>query len=189
MWTDVLDFWFGKSDDRAYGTPRSVWFVKDPDFDDRIRSNFLDVHRQAAAGDLDDWQAEPLSCLALTIVLDQFSRNLFRGTPQAFATDDKALYVAEAAIDRGFDRAVLPVQCWFLYLPFEHSENLDRQKQCVRLFETLKNDLHSSETIQYAYQHRDIIERFGRFPHRNSILHRQSTPAEIEFLKQPGSTF
>ncbi|PPT10269.1 Putative transmembrane protein [Geitlerinema sp. FC II] len=188
-WQDVIQFWFGKFESSEYGKPRKQWFVKDRAFDDRVRSQFLDTYSRAASGDLDSWQAEPLSCLALAIALDQFPRNLFRNTPRAFATDNKALHVAETAIDRQFDRQVLPVQRWFFYLPFEHSENLEHQHQSVRLFETLKDDPDSASTLDYADQHRNVIEKFGRFPHRNEILGRESTPAEREFLQQPGSSF
>jgi uncharacterized protein (DUF924 family) len=149
----------------------------------------LSTYRQAAEGKLNHWQEQPLSCLALIILLDQFPRNIFRDRPQAFATDAQALEFAQYAVDRGFDRQLLPVQRWFIYLPLEHSENLEHQQQAVKLFSTLKDDPDSASAIDYACHHLRIIERFGRFPHRNRILGRSTTPQEEEFLKQPGSSF
>ena len=190
---DVLDFWFGKETDPEYGTVRNQWFTKNPDFDDQMRSLFLPHYQQAASGNLDSWQAQPHSCLALIILLDQFPRNAFRDKPQAFATDPLALAVTNFALDRRFDQALLPVLRWFVYLPLEHDENLVNQERSVQLFLALKDeypkDPHSVDTYNYALRHRDIIARFGRFPHRNGILGRKSTPAEIEFLQQPGSSF
>ncbi|WP_293036689.1 DUF924 family protein [Moorena sp. SIO1F2] len=186
---EILNFWFGKPDEPDYGKSRKVWFTKNPDFDQEMRSRFLDIYQQAAAGELDNWQTSPYSCLALIILFDQFPRNMFRGQPQAFATDSKALSTAQYAVDRGFDKELLPVQRWFIYLPFEHSENLEHQRYCVELFSTLKDDPDSASTINYAYRHLEVIERFGRFPHRNKILGRVNTPEEEEFIKLPGSSF
>ncbi|MBE0619043.1 MAG: DUF924 domain-containing protein [Burkholderiales bacterium] len=186
---EVLDFWFGPADSAEYGKPREAWFKKDQAFDDAIRARFLHLHRQAADGQLQSWQAAPDSMLALIVVLDQFSRNLFRGTARAFAADAQALATAQSAVGRGFDRLLLPVQRWFIYLPFEHAENLALQRQCLDLFEGLRGDPDSSGSIDYARRHFEIIERFGRFPHRNAALGRVSTPEEVEFLKQPGSGF
>jgi uncharacterized protein (DUF924 family) len=146
-------------------------------------------YTQAQAGNLDSWKNSPQSCLALILLLDQFPRHMFRGTPQAFATDWQALSAAQYAIAQGYDRELLPVQRWFIYLPFEHSENLDHQNQSVSLFEQLSDDPDSADTIQYAIRHRKVILRFGRFPHRNAILGRVSTAQEEEFLQQPGSSF
>ena len=187
--SEVLAFWFGSPDSRDYGQPHKAWFIKNPAFDQEIRDRFLSTHDQAAAGELDHWQTSAEGCLALLIILDQFSRNLFRDTPRAFAADDKAVAIAQQAIDQGFDQQHLPVQRWFIYLPFEHSENLAHQEQAIALFEALRDDPASASTIQYAYQHHDVIQRFGRFPHRNKILGRDSTAEELEFLKQPGSSF
>lgn len=188
-WQDVLHFWFGTPDSPDYGQPRKAWFVKDPEFDARVRSQFLRTYERAAAGECDDWQRQPHSCLALLVVLDQFPRNLFRGTPRAFATDDRALEIAERAIAQNFDAMVLPVQRWFVYLPLEHCEDIDRQNHAVAKFETLRDDPDSASAIDYARRHRQVIEQFGRFPHRNDILGRDSTPEEQAFLQQPGSRF
>lgn len=185
----VLDFWFGQSKQASYGQPRQIWFIKNLEFDQEVRTRFMPDYTQAQAGNLDSWKNSPQSCLALILLLDQFPRHMFRGTPQAFATDWQALSAAQYAIAQGYDRQLLPVQRWFIYLPFEHSENLDHQNQSVSLFEQLSDDPDSADTIQYAIRHRKVILRFGRFPHRNAILGRVSTAQEEEFLQEPGSSF
>jgi uncharacterized protein (DUF924 family) len=185
--TDILDFWFGNPDTPAYGKPQPFWFEKQPDFDEELRSRFLPDYQKAAEGFLNDWIDSPHTCLALILLLDQFPRNIFRGTPQAFATDWEALSTAQHAISQGYDRELLPVQRWFIYLPFEHSENIEHQRRCVKLFQQISHDPASTGAIEYAFRHMEIIERFGRFPHRNIILGRTSTPEEKEFLLQPGS--
>lgn len=181
---EVLSFWFGDKLEM-----RKEWFTKNPDFDSEVRSRFLPLYEQAASNQLDDWSNSPESCLALIIVLDQFPRNMFRDTPRSFATDAKALGIAKDAIAQQFDQQVSPVQRFFLYLPLEHSENLDDQNESVRLFEQFKGNPELEEVYDYALRHRAVIEQFGRFPHRNQILDRSSTAEEIEFLKQPGSSF
>lgn len=188
----VLRFWFGaaESEDTSYAKRRKFWFGKQPDFDAAIRERFLTVYEQAAAGKLDEWQQSPLGCLALVIVLDQFPRNMFRDTAKAFSTDAKALSVAKHAVFQGFDRQLLPIQRIFIYLPFEHSENAADQAQSVELSRQLQGEAAElGDVFDYAVRHQVIIDRFGRFPHRNQILGRESTPEEIEFLKQPGSSF
>lgn len=169
---DVLDFWF--SDEM-----KPHWFAKSDAIDDRIRDDFADTWQAAHQRDLDGWAATPDGALALVIVLDQFPRNMFRGTGQAFASDDIALDHASAAVDSGFDRQIAPERRAFLYLPFEHSEDLLDQTRSVELFESLG----IPDYLDYAVQHHDIIERFGRFPHRNAALDRPDTPDEREFLK------
>ena len=186
---EILEFWFGAPQAPDYGKERSFWFTKNQEFDRQVCDRFLATYTQAATGELDSWQNSPQSCLALLLLLDQFPRNMFRGTPQSFATDAKALAVAKNAVAKGFDQNLLPVQRWFIYLPFEHSENLADQQKCVELFATLTGDPDSAMTIDYALRHKAVIERFGRFPHRNKILGRETTPQEAEFLKQPGSSF
>ena len=187
--TEILEFWFGREGKASHGKPRQEWFSKNPEFDQEMRDRFLYTYQQAADGELDSWKSSANSCLALVILLDQFPRNLFRGQSQAFATDSKALETAQYGISQSYDKEMLPVQRWFFYLPFEHSENLDHQQQAVSLFSTLSNDPDSQSPIEYAHRHLAVIQRFGRFPHRNSILKRESTSEEIEFLKQPGSSF
>jgi uncharacterized protein (DUF924 family) len=172
----VLAFW------RAAGPDK--WFTKDDAFDAEVRDKFLATYDAAAAGKLDHWEATPEGALALVIVLDQFPRNMFRGTARAFAADPLALAAAKHAVARGYDRDLLDVEKQFVYLPFEHSESLADQERACELMKPLGDEL-----LDWAVRHRRIIERFGRFPHRNSILGRESTPEEIEFLKQPGSGF
>jgi uncharacterized protein (DUF924 family) len=189
---DVLGFWFGTpgTEDATYQARRTLWFRKNPDTDHEIRRRFLPLYERAIAHQLDDWQATPEGTLALTIVLDQFPRNMFRDSPQAFASDAQALEVAKGAIARGVDQQLPPVQRFFLYLPLEHSENLDDQHQSVeRSHQLVEACPELADTYEYAIKHQEVIERFGRFPHRNAILGRETTPEETEFLKQPGSSF
>lgn len=185
---DILTFWF-EDPTGLKAKNRKVWFSKDPAFDQEIRDRFLAIYKQAAAGQLEHWQETAPGTLALILVLDQFPRNLFRGTPQAFATDAKALSLAQAAIARGFDQALPPIQRWFVYLPLMHSEDLEIQHQCVEVFRQFEHDPEVQSAYPYAIKHLEVIERFGRFPHRNVILGRQNTLEETEFLKQPGSSF
>lgn len=186
---EILGFWFGYPDDAGYGKPRQFWFAQNPEFDREVQTRFQTDYELAASGKLDDWKESPRSCLAFIILLDQFSRNMFRGDAKAFATDPQALLAAKHAVSQGFDREFLPVQRWFFYLPFEHSENLDDQRQAVELYKQLSDYPDCAGAIDYAIQHLKIIERFGRFPHRNKILGRETTPEEAEFLQQPNSSF
>jgi len=186
---EILDFWFGKPDEPDFGKPRKFWFTKNSEFDQDVRTRFLSDYQQAAANQLDEWKTSPQSCLALILLLDQFPRNMFRNQPQAFATDSQALMSAQHAVNCGFDQQLLPIQRWFIYLPFEHSEDLIHQRQCVELYQQLKDYPEMADGINYAVKHLEVIERFGRFPHRNQILGRETTPEEAEFLKQRGSSF
>ncbi|XWK88796.1 MAG: DUF924 family protein [Phormidium sp.] len=186
---EILNFWFGTPDRSNYGKPRDVWFSKNSEFDQQVKTRFLSDYELAASGKLNYWQDHPESCLALIILCDQFPRNMFRDRPKAFATDPQALAFAQYAVEREFDRQFIPVKRWFFYLPFEHSENLEHQRQSLALFEQLRDDLDSVSCIDYAIKHLKIIERFGRFPHRNQILGRETTPEEAEFLKEPVSSF
>ena len=188
----ILDFWFSSADGLAssYSERRRIWFGKDKLVDQDIHQRFSAIYSQAVAGDCKDWQTSPEGCLALILVLDQFPRNMFRGQPKAFESDPQALKITQRAIARGFDRELLPVQRLFLYLPLEHSENRDHQQQAVTLFQALADEHQEfNDTYVYALKHQSVIERFGRFPHRNEILGRPSTPEELEFLKEPGSSF
>jgi uncharacterized protein (DUF924 family) len=188
-WAEVLEFWFGAPGAPEFGRPRASWFQKSDAFDALLRDRFLATHEQAFAGALDPWGERPLSALALAVVLDQFPRNMYRGTPRAFAADPRALALAREVVARGFDEVLLPVQSWFVYLPFEHAEDLDAQRESLRRFERLAIDAAGAGTFTYAMRHYAVIERFGRFPHRNAILGRASTPEEIAFLARPGSSF
>jgi len=188
-WAEVLAFWFGAPDSPEFGRNRKCWFEKSADFDALVRDRFLETYENAAAGKLHAWTARPLAALALVVTLDQFPRNMFRGTARAFATDPLALAVSRGMIASGFDIALLPVQRTFVYLPFEHAEDLDAQREAVWRFERLACETASSSVMTYAMLHYAIVRRFGRFPHRNAILGRESTPDELAFLSRPGSSF
>ena len=185
---EVLEFWFGREDEPGYGEFREAWFRKDPEFDRLIRDRFEPLYEAAAAGDLDGWRENARSCLALVILLDQFPRNMFRGDPRSYAADRKAQEMAQYAVDHALDRELPEFQRMFLYMPFMHSEDLELQRRSVELFRGLGGE-GEADPSSYAVQHMEIIERFGRFPHRNEILGRQTTPEEAEFLTQPGSSF
>jgi len=180
---DVLDFWFA-GDPAAW---RKVWFEKDAAFDTAC-GLFAAALADARAGASDRWTDTPRGTLALIILLDQFSRNLFRNSPEAYAADAQARAIARDAVARGVDQMLGPIERVFLYLPFEHSEDLGDQEQSVRLFGTLRDAL-GEESFQYTERHRDVIRRFGRFPHRNAVLGRVCTPDELDYLAQPGAGF
>jgi uncharacterized protein (DUF924 family) len=186
---DVLAFWFGDPAQSGFGKARTAWFSKDDAFDMRVRDRFRASWDLAHEGRLNDWLGDALPLLAFIVLTDQFPRTMFRGTPQAFATDGLALAAARIAVARGHDRMLSPVQRWFVYLPFEHAEDIAAQRESLRLFAGLAGDADSAGTIDYARRHYDIVERFGRFPHRNAILGRASSDAEAAFLLQPGSGF
>jgi uncharacterized protein (DUF924 family) len=184
---EILDFWFAPGDAHESGE-RDVWFRKDAVFDAQIRERFGDAIAAGLAGAFGDWCATPRGALARVILLDQFTRNAFRDTSMSFAGDERALATTEDAIARGFDRALSPYERWFLYMPFEHSEDVARQERGLAHFEALARD-GLDTPLPYAKKHAEVIRRFGRFPHRNAILGRPSTPEEIEFLRKPGSRF
>lgn len=169
----VVDFW------REAGP--EMWFAKDPAFDGRFRDRFATEYEAAARGELDHWLATPIGALGLLILLDQYPRNSFRGTPRMYATDSLARKVADEAIRRGHDRSVEPAMQIFVYLPLGHSEDLRDQERCVELNKRL-----GEPSLTHAKGHHDIIERFGRFPHRNAILGRTSRPEETKFLAEGG---
>ena len=184
----VLEFWFGVPG--SAGTDRPEWFRKDPTFDDSIRAGFGSLIEQALRGELESWAAAPESALAQVLLLDQFTRNAFRDTPRAFAGDARALAAARAMVGMRLDEALVPRQRAFVYLPFEHAEGIEMQEEAVRLCARLAAEApETASSLDYAQRHRAIIQRFGRFPHRNAILGRRSTVEELEFLKQPGSGF
>lgn len=186
---DILDFWFGPPGSAERDRKRDVWFKSDPAYDALLRDSFLADQQRAAAGEYDFWTSTPEGSLALLLLLDQLPRNLYRDSPQAFATDARARDIAGITVPRGFDQLLPPVWRWFVYLPFEHSERLHDQERSLSLFGALPATPEHDEVKDYAKRHYDVIKRFGRFPHRNAILGRASTPEEIEFLKQPGSSF
>jgi uncharacterized protein (DUF924 family) len=186
---EILDFWFGRESEEGYGEFREVWFTKDPEFDREVRDRFEGAYEKAAAGRLEHWKDEAQSCLALIILLDQFTRNMFRGDPKTYATDDKAREAARHAVEHAYDRELTPYGRLFVYLPFEHSEDLEDQRFSVELFRGLAAEMGAEDLLGYAVRHLEIIERFGRFPHRNEILGRATTPEEAEFLRGPDSSF
>ena len=174
----ILDFWFS-------GAVKPFHFQKNIAFDDTIRERFGSSYEEAFEGKLDDWLLAAKSSLALVIMLDQFPRNMFRNTPQSFGADNKAHAAAKSAINSGFDQELTQEQRVFLYMPFMHSENIEEQERSVELYRMLGIE----NNVKFAVAHYDIIKRFGRFPHRNDILERDSTCEEIAFLKEPGSGF
>jgi uncharacterized protein (DUF924 family) len=186
---EVLNFWFGREGDPEYGQFRNEWFRKDPEFDARVTERFADLYEEAAAGELDGWREDAESCLALVIILDQFPRNMFRGEGRTHAEDDRALESSQYAVEHALDRELPAFQKMFLYMPFMHSENVEDQRRSVELFERLAGEEGAPDVVAYAVTHRDIVERFGRFPHRNEILGRDTTPEEAVFLTKEGSSF
>ena len=193
----VLEFWFGTcgADGAIDPTRRAMWFKSGAQHDDGIRSRFGALHERASRGALDEWAGTARGRLALIVALDQFSRHIHRDTPAAFAQDPAAQKLAVEGIDRGADRALPPAQHVFFYLPLEHAEDKELQRLCVRCFDGLARTVAPEWRkdydgfLDYAQRHRDVIEQFRRFPHRNAVLGRASTAAEKQFLKQPGSAF
>jgi len=182
---EILDFWFGPPDGPDYGQFRKLWFEKSPDVDADMRHRFGALYDRAAAGALDGWEATPRGALALVLLLDQVPRNIFRDTPAAFATDAHALALAKQAIRDGLDTVLMETERMFLYMPFQHSEDLLEQERSLALYDRLGLD----SATEYAHRHYEIIARFGRFPHRNVILGRDTTPEEATFLTEPNSSF
>jgi uncharacterized protein (DUF924 family) len=185
----VLDFWFGAPGSAEHARPREVWFKSTPRFDYDTREALQPLQSAAASGGLDWWADEPDGALALLILLDQVPRNIFRGSPAAYASDSSARAIVAGAYAKGFDRNQPPVRRWFFYMPLMHCEALIDQQRSVSLFEQLRDDLDSRPSIIAAHRHYEIIARFGRFPHRNAILGRESTPEELAFLKESDSAF
>jgi uncharacterized protein (DUF924 family) len=186
---EVLDFWFGREGEPGYGEFREAWFRKDPAFDADVTERFAALYEEAVAGGLDGWRDDARSCLALVIVLDQFPRNMFRGDGRTHAADGVALESSKYALEHALDRELPAFQKMFLYMPFMHSENREDQRRSVELFQLLADEPGAPDVTSYAVGHREIVERFGRFPHRNGILDRETTPEEAEFLKTEGSSF
>lgn len=182
---EVLDFWFGARNAPEFGASRDWWFRKSDATDAAIRSRFGADVEAALAGERDGWAASPRGALALILLLDQFTRNIFRESARAFAGDAQALSLARSLVDRGDNLKLAPVERWFSTMPFEHSEQLLDQYEALHLFEALA-PLGLPDALKWARLHFDVIKRFGRFPHRNAILGRESTPEEIEYLKRHG---
>jgi uncharacterized protein (DUF924 family) len=185
---EVLDFWFSEH-------AKQHWWVKNAAFDEEIRTRFSGAVDEALEGGYSEWTSDSDGALALVILLDQFTRNLFRGSPRSFAGDARALEIAERAIRNHFDEAQPLERRSFLYMPYQHAESLDAQKRAIELFERWVEAHDASSRsdaegdLTFARRHEEIIRRFGRFPHRNAVLGRTSTPEEVAFLKEPGSSF
>ena len=177
---DILDFWFVE-------TLPQQWFQVNEEFDQVIIERFTEPYEMAVRGEFDEWQNNADGALALCILLDQMPRNMFRGTPKAFETDKKALVIAKYALSKGLDQVLSGQKRRFVYLPFEHSENINDQRRCVELFEKTKDDDPLGH--DYALRHLKVIEEYGRFPHRNKILGRDNTPEEEIYLAAPGAGF
>ncbi len=194
---EVLSFWFADAtdDSQAMAARNAIWFGSDTAFDDEIRKRFGELPERAASGELDEWLKTPRGVLAMVIVLDQFTRNLNRGSGEAFANDAAAKAAATLLIARGLDETLHPVEASFLYLPFEHSEDLLDQQRSLELYRALEDRVPEEDralfeaTTDYARRHYDIIARFGRFPHRNEVLGRESTEEEARYLVEGGDRF
>jgi uncharacterized protein (DUF924 family) len=178
---EVLTFWFGDTELATEIERRDVWFRSTPEFDGELTTRFGAVQERAGGGAYDHFIADPANCLALVLMLDQFPRNIFRGTPRAFGSDAKAREVARAALAHGHDGAMARWRRIFLYLPFEHSEHLADQDLACELYAPLGEE----RSLQGALDHREAIRRFGRFPHRNAVLGRADTPEEAAYLEDP----
>jgi uncharacterized protein (DUF924 family) len=185
----VHEFWFGRPGDPHHGEYRAEWFERNAAFDESIRLRFLADVEAAAHGVYDAHVADGPAAVALLVLIDQFPRNLFRATARAFATDAQARHWARAVVARGWDRTLLPVERLFAYLPFVHSETLADQDEAVRLMATLPDSAWRPKAVESTGKHRDVIVRFGRFPHRNAALGRVSTAEEEHYLAQPGAGF
>lgn len=194
---DILSFWFGEIDgEESFPEEKAkMWFSEDENVDSYIRQQFEDYLKSAQKGELSSWLKTPQGFLAYIILLDQFPRNMYRDKPEAYENDTLSLRASLEAIKLGFDKQLKPIERIFIYMPLMHSESLDMQKKCVRCFEELLQDTpekikdYIANSLHYAKRHMKMIERFGRFPYRNTTLGRESTPEEIEYLKQPDSTF
>jgi uncharacterized protein (DUF924 family) len=178
-------FWFGPPPHSA----REAWFRKDPAFDAAVAHEFASAVLLALEGEWQAWDAEPQGALARILLLDQFTRNIHRDSPRAFAGDALALAAAQGLVDRGDDARLEPLERWFAYLPFEHAESWPAQERSLALFARLAAETGVAAPLEWAQKHADVIRRFGRYPHRNELLGRKSTPAELAFLAEPGSRF
>lgn len=193
----ILDLWFGSLDADGWAPQDRIarWFKKDPAFDEQLRTQFLSTHTWARTQASPPWQEDPSSLMAYVILLDQMSRNMFRGTKQMYQSDDLALAATHRALANNWDQTLAPSHRVFLYMPLMHAESLQDQERCVECFAKMHEQIEGSKkaaiasNLHFAEQHRDIVQRFGRFPHRNEILSRKSTPEELAFLKEPGSSF
>ena len=185
----VVHFWFGAPGSPERGKARTAWFRKDDAFDDEIRRRFGEAVEIALAGGLGEWCTNAEGSLARILLLDQFTRNIFRGSARAFAGDQRALATAEEAVARGFDRELTARERWFMYMPFEHAENVKAQHRSLQLFGALAQEMGDDDPLVWARKHAEVVFRFGRYPHRNAVLGRPSTPEEEQYLREPGAGF
>ena len=191
----ILEFWLGPLDEHGFSdeSHKRRWFEKSATFDRTLRERFGELHAQGARGELEEWKETPRGRLALVILLDQLSRNLYRDTPAMYDSDPEALAVARQALDAGDEATLAPQERYFLYMPFMHAEDRDAQARCLTLFQEaqakLPEHLQDRFDPKWAVMHKDIVDRFGRFPHRNELLDRECTDEEREFLEKPGSSF
>lgn len=188
-WSDVYEFWFGAPGSDTHGEVRDFWFGGGPEVDTEIIKRFSQTYEDAISGRLESWAVEPRGAVSLIIVLDQFPRNMFRGDARSFASDGLALANAKKLIDGPAHASLITVEKVFAYLPFEHSENIVDQNRSVTLFRSIDAHEDKEEWIDFAIQHRDIVQRFGRFPHRNPFMGRQSTPEEEAWLEESDQRF
>ena len=188
MQDEILDFWFAPRGSAEHGRTRELWFRKDAAVDQSIRARFGGAVETALAGGFGEWTT-PRGALARVLLLDQFTRNIYRETPRAFAGDTLALGISTAAVANGDDQSLIPVERWFLYMPFVHAEDPDAQETSLELFARLRDETGLSEPDVWAERHAVVIRRFGRYPHRNAILGRESTAEEIEYLATGGRSF
>ncbi len=194
---ELLGIWFGDEEDdmRAGERQAALWWGQSGETDDMLGARFGQAASAAAAGTLDHWTGSPKGRLALILLLDQLPRVIHRGTPGAFAQDEKARHLANLGLESGADRLLRPIERVFFYLPFEHSEDRTDQELSLKLYEALAAEVPDEwkkafdSYVDFAVRHKEIIDRFGRFPHRNAVFGRESIPEEIEFLKEPGSAF
>ena len=196
-YSTLLEFWFGRKDldNEVIEEKSSLWWGKEENIDAYIRTHYSDLLARAVRGVLDTWLNEPRGHLAMIILMDQFSRNIYRNSPRAFSQDEQALDLAMRGTASGVDKKLTPVERVFFYMPFEHSECVVMQERSVSLYQGLIGEVADADKekfvgyLDFAVKHADIVKRFRRFPHRNEILDRASTQAEIEFLQQPDSSF
>ena len=188
-WAEIYEFWFGAPNSEGHGDVREFWFGGGSNVDREIRDRFLGDYHRAVSGDFDGWKSEARSCISLIVLLDQFPRNIFRGDARSYAADPLALASARHLVSSPMHDELITVEKVFAYLPFEHSENIIAQEECVSLFSVLDEHEFKQEWIDYALEHRVIVAEFGRFPHRNNILGRDNTPAEDAWLAASDQRF
>lgn len=188
-WCDIYEFWFGKPGEEGHGEVREIWFAGGPSVDREIRERFLGHYERAAAGECESWTSDARSLIALIVLLDQFPRNIFRGDKRSFAADPIAREHARRLVASPLHDKLITVEKVFAYLPFEHSEEIQDQENCVALYKAIEPHEAKEEWIDFAVQHYDIIRQFGRFPHRNDILGRENTPEEAAWLASSDQRF